>query len=103
MPTKRTRTKRKILVCTAWPYVHAVLHFGNLIPFFSADALARYHRLLGDDVEFVSGSDEHGARMEIEARNLGVTPRQLVDKNHAFVENVIKKYRFSFTNYSRTS
>lgn len=93
----------KILVCPAWPYVHAVPHFGNIIPFLSADAIARYHRLKGDDVEMVSGSDEHGARMELEARKLGITPKQLVDTNHKFVTEVIEKFRFSFTNYSRTT
>jgi methionyl-tRNA synthetase len=94
---------RKILVCTAWPYVHAVPHFGNIIPFLSADAIARYHRIVGDEVEFVSGSDEHGARMELESRKLGITPKQLVDNNHAFVQKVNKFLNISFTNYSRTS
>jgi len=93
----------KILVTCAWPYTQAIPHFGNIIPFLSADALARYHRLKGDDVEFVSGSDEHGARMELEARKLGVTPKQLVDSTHEFMLEINKKFRFSFTNYSRTS
>jgi len=94
---------KKVLVCAAWPYVHAIPHFGNFIPFFSADALARFHRLIGDEVEFVSGSDEHGARMEFEAKKYGITPKQLVDDNHNFVLRAIKFLNISFTNYSRTT
>jgi methionyl-tRNA synthetase len=95
--------KKRILVCAAWPYVHAVSHLGNVVPFFSADVLARFYRLKGCDVEFVSGSDQHGAAMEFEAKKLGVTPQQLVDKNHAIVEKFNKEWGMSFTNYSRTT
>src|SRR3989338_6377768 len=101
---KTTSAKNnRVLVCAAWPYVHAIPHFGNFIPFFSADALARYHRLIGDEVLFVSGSDEHGARMEFEAKKYGITPKQLVDENHAFVQKAIEYLSISFDNYSRTS
>ncbi len=94
---------KKILVCTAWPYVHAIPHFGNIMPFLTADAIARFHRANGYDVEFVSGSDEHGSKMEFEALKLGITPKELVDKNHALVKKYVEQLGFSFTNYSRTS
>ncbi len=94
---------KKILVCTAWPYVHAIPHFGNIMPFLTADAIARFHKANGYDVEFVSGSDEHGSKMEFEAIKLGITPKELVDKNHALLKKYIEQLGFSFTNYSRTS
>ncbi len=97
------KKNNRVLVCAAWPYVHAIPHFGNFMPFFSADALARFHRLIGDEVLFVSGSDEHGARMEFEAKKYGITPKQLVDENHAFVLKAIDYFGINFDNYSRTS
>src|SRR3989344_1966821 len=94
---------KRILVCTAWPYVHAIPHFGNIVPFLSADVIARWHKANGYEVEFVSGSDEHGSKMEFEALKQGITPKQLVDKNHKLVKEYIEQLGFSFTNYSRTS
>ncbi|MBD3259757.1 methionine--tRNA ligase, partial [Candidatus Woesearchaeota archaeon] len=100
---KEKKVPKRVLVCAAWPYVHAVPHLGNVIPFFSADVLARYYRLKNYEVEFVSGSDQHGAAMEFEAKKLGITPQQLVDKNHAIVEKFNKDWGISFTNYSKTT
>jgi methionyl-tRNA synthetase len=94
---------KKILVCTAWPYVHAIPHFGNIMPFLSADVLARWHTANGYEVEFVSGSDEHGSTIEFEAKKQGITPKELVDRNHNLLKQYIEQLGFSFTNYSRTS
>ncbi|MCK4670129.1 MAG: methionine--tRNA ligase [Nanoarchaeota archaeon] len=95
---------KRILVCAAWPYVHAVSHLGNIICMLSADVIARFYRQLGYEVEMVSGSDQHGAQMEFEAKKLGITPKELVDMNHKIVSDVIlNKLKFSFTNYSFTT
>ncbi|HDI73952.1 MAG TPA: hypothetical protein ENF57_02960, partial [Candidatus Korarchaeota archaeon] len=48
------------IVASAWPYINAVPHLGTLIQVLSSDVYARYRRKKGDDVVFVSGSDEHG-------------------------------------------
>jgi methionyl-tRNA synthetase len=68
----------------------------------SADVVARYYRLKGEDVVMVSGSDEHGTPIEIEAVRLGIPPKQLTDKIHAKVVELFKKWGFSFDNYTRT-
>ncbi len=68
----------------------------------SADIAARYYRLKGDDVIMVSGSDEHGTPIEVEALRLGISPKQLTDKNHAKVVKLFRKWGFSFDNYTRT-
>ena len=76
--------KLKILVTSAWPYLSVTPHLGNLVgSLLSADVFARYCRLRGEDVVMVSGSDEHGTPIEVEAIRLGVSPRELANKNHA--------------------
>ena len=64
--------------------------------------MARYYRLRGEDVVFVSGSDEHGTPVEVEAVRLSVPPKKLTDKNHAKVVSLWKKWGISFDNYTRT-
>ena len=59
--------KRKILIAAAWPYGNNSMHLGNLSSILPADVLARYHRLCGDDVLYVSGTDCHGTPITITA------------------------------------
>jgi len=92
----------KVLVACGWPYVNYVPHLGTLVQVLSADVVARYYRLKGEDVVLVSGSDEHGTPIEVEALRLGISPKQLTDKNHAKVVELFKKWGFSFNNYTRT-
>ncbi len=68
----------------------------------SADVAARYYRLRGDDVLMVSGSDEHGTPIEVEALKQGITPKELTDRNHALVAELFRKWDASFDNYTRT-
>jgi methionyl-tRNA synthetase len=56
----------------------------------------------GDDVVMVSGSDEHGTPIEVEAVRLGIQPKELTDKNHANVVELLKKWEITFDNYTRT-
>ncbi|AAY80857.1 methionine--tRNA ligase [Sulfolobus acidocaldarius] len=96
----------KVLVTSAWPYVNAVPHLGNLIgSILSADVFARYARLKygKENVVFVSGSDEHGTPIEIEARKRNIEPKKLTDQAHAYDKKLfIDTWKISFDNYSRT-
>jgi methionyl-tRNA synthetase len=92
----------KVLVASAWPYVNSLPHLGTILHFLSADVVARYYRLKGEDVVMVSGSDEHGTPTEVEAVRQGIQPKQLTDKNHAKIVELLKKWGFSFNNYTRT-
>lgn len=93
----------KWIVCSAWPYVNTVPHLGNMIgSILSADVFARFLRLRGEEVVFVSGSDEHGTPIEVEARKKGIEPRKLTDEVHAYVSELFRKWRISFDNYTRT-
>ena len=73
----------KVLVACGWPYVNYLPHLGTLVQVLSADVVARYYRLKGEDVVLASGSDEHGTLIEVEALRLGISRKQLTDKNHA--------------------
>ncbi|MBT0160021.1 methionine--tRNA ligase [Candidatus Bathyarchaeota archaeon A05DMB-2] len=93
----------KVLVTSAWPYINVTPHLGNLVgSVLSADVAARYYRLRGDDVLLVSGSDEHGTPIEVEAIKEGITPKELTDRNHARVADLFKRWGASFDNYTRT-
>ncbi|MEM0052366.1 MAG: methionine--tRNA ligase [Sulfolobales archaeon] len=91
------------VVTSAWPYINTVPHLGNMIgSVLSADVFARYLRLRGYEVVFVSGSDEHGTVIEVEARRKGIKPHELTDEAHEYVSKLFKAWYISFDNYTRT-
>ena len=61
-------------------YPSAKLHIGHAYSTVATDAIARYHRLRGEDVMFLTGTDEHGQKIEEKAKAAGVTPQQFVDE-----------------------
>jgi len=71
-----------VLVACGWPCVKYVSHLGTLVQVLSVDVVARYYRLRDEDVAVVSSSDEHGTPIEVEALRLGISHKQLTDKNH---------------------
>jgi methionyl-tRNA synthetase len=78
-------------------------HLGNIVSsILSADVVSRYYRLKGDDVVYVTGSDEHGTPIEIEAVRLNIPPKQLTDRNHAKVADLFERWGIAFSNYTRT-
>ncbi|OGF55161.1 MAG: methionine--tRNA ligase [Candidatus Fraserbacteria bacterium RBG_16_55_9] len=88
-----TLSKPKVLICSGWPYASNVPHLGNLIGcLLSGDALARYYRLKGCDVLHVSGSDTHGTNIEFEAFKRGVSPKELSDRVHQQILEIIKAF-----------
>jgi methionyl-tRNA synthetase len=80
---------RHILVAVAWPYASGSRHLGHLAgAYLPADIFARYHRLAGNKVLMVSGSDVHGTPITVRADQEGVTPQEIVDRYHAeFLDN----------------
>jgi methionyl-tRNA synthetase len=70
----------KILVAVAWPYASGSRHLGHVAGFgVPSDVFARYHRLKGNDVLMVSGTDEHGTPITVRAEKEGKSPQELVD------------------------
>jgi methionyl-tRNA synthetase len=79
-----------IFIGVAWPYANGPLHQGQIVgSFLPADCFARYHRLRGDKVLMVSGSDQHGTPVTVRAEQEGRTPQQVVDGYHqSFVQSL---------------
>ena len=71
----------KFYITTAIDYVNAHPHVGHLYQKVIADALVRWHKSLGDDVFFLTGTDEHGQKLFNAAKEQKLTPQKLVDKN----------------------
>jgi methionyl-tRNA synthetase len=96
--------KKRYLVTAALPYANGPLHIGHLAgAYLPADIYARYLRMMGKDVVFVCGSDEHGAAITVRARKEGVSPQEIVDKYHAMLRESFEKIGISFDIYHRTS
>ena len=75
---------RRILVAVGWPYASGPRHLGHLAgAYLPADIFARYHRIAGNDVLMVSGSDVHGTPITVRADEEGVEPQVIVDRYHA--------------------
>ena len=74
----------RILVAVAWPYANGSLHIGQVAGcYVPADIFARYHRLKGNQVLMVSGSDSHGTPVTLEAEKRGVSPEEVFSGYHA--------------------
>ena len=72
-----------IHVSLGWPYANGDLHVGHLAGvYLPADIFARYHRLKGNRVLMVSGSDSHGTPITVEADKLGKSPREVFEHYH---------------------
>lgn len=98
------RSFKRILVTSALPYANGPLHIGHLAgAYLSADIYVRFQRLMGKDILFVCGSDEHGAAITIKAMKEGLTPEEVVNKYHALFEKTFKGIGISFDIYHRTS
>ena len=92
------------LITAALPYANGPVHIGHLAGcYIPADIYTRYLRLKGDDVLFICGSDEHGVPITIKAKQLGITPQQVVDKYHKMMKDSFAEFGISFDHYSRTS
>ena len=95
---------KKYLVTSALPYANGPLHIGHLAgAYLPADIYVRYLRLLGKDVVYVCGSDEHGAAITIRAKKEGLSPRDIIDKYHELNKNSFRELGISFDIYHRTS
>ena len=94
---------RDILIGGAWPYANGSLHIGHIAGLLPGDVLARYHRAIGDNVYFVSGSDCHGTPVTIRAKQDGKTPKEISDFYHEEFSECFEKLGFSYDIYTKTS
>jgi methionyl-tRNA synthetase len=95
---------KRYIVTSALPYANGALHLGHLAgAYLPADIYVRYLRLLGKDVVWVCGSDEHGAAITIRAKKEGISPQEIIDKYHELNKQTFQQLGVSFDIYHRTS
>ncbi len=90
-------------ITTAISYPNGAPHIGHAYEAIATDALARFQRLDGKDVFFLTGTDEHGQKMIQTAEREGMTPRQLADRNAARFKEMDERLNVSFDRFIRTS
>lgn len=93
----------KYYITTAIAYVNAPPHIGHALEFIQTDALARYHRLRGDDTFYLTGTDEHGVKIYETAKEQGIATKELVDKNAKIYQGLKDILWLSNDDFVRTS
>ena len=92
-----------IHVSVAWPYANGDLHIGHLAgAYLPADIFARYHRLKGNHVLMVSGSDAHGTPISVEADARGIPPKALFEQYHTRFLETQKAIGISYDLFTHT-
>lgn len=95
--------KKTFYITTPIYYPSANLHIGHAYSTVATDAIARYHRQRGDETFFLTGSDEHGQKIERKAKAAGVTPQQYVDEIVAGFKDLWKLLDISYDKFIRTT
>jgi methionyl-tRNA synthetase len=96
-------TDRPFFITTPIYYVNDTPHLGHAYPTVAADALARFMRLDGRRVKFLTGTDEHGQKVEQSARAAGVSPQEFADRNSAAFREMDRLLDISNDDYIRTT
>jgi len=97
-------TSRHILTAPAWPYANGPRHIGHVSGFgLPADMFARYQRMAGNNVLMVSGTDEHGTPIQVQADAAGVTARQLADRYNRVIAEDLLGLDMSYNLFTRTT
>ncbi|WP_028125035.1 methionine--tRNA ligase [Eremococcus coleocola] len=98
-----THTEKTFYITTPIYYPSGRLHIGNSYSTLVSDAMARYKRLMGYDVYFLTGTDEHGQKIEQKAADLGIEPQAYVDGMAADIKALWEKLKISNDGFVRTS
>lgn len=94
---------KKFYITTPLYYVNSNLHIGHAYTTVAADAIARFKRMTGHRVFFLTGSDEHGQKIQESAQAQGITPKELADKNIENFKEIWKRYNITYTKFIRTT
>ena len=93
----------KVYITTAIPYVNGVPHIGHAMDYCLSDTYARYQRLIGNDVKFQAGTDEHGNKIFLKAKENGLPVEEYVSSNAQKFEQFVQELGVSYTDFIRTT
>ena len=96
-------TKKPYYITTAIAYTSGKPHIGNTYEVVLADSIARYKRLQGYDVQFQTGTDEHGQKIELKAQEAGITPKEFVDNIAGEIKGIWDLMNTSYDKFIRTT
>jgi methionyl-tRNA synthetase len=91
-----------VFIGGAWPYANGSLHIGHIASLLPGDILARYYRLKGANVLYVSGSDCNGTPIAIRAKQEGVSAKEIADRYHHEFQTCFQQLGFTYDCYTRT-
>ena len=95
---------RHILTAVAWPYANGPRHIGHVAGFgVPSDVFSRYQRLAGNKVLMVSGTDEHGTPILVQADSEGVSPRELADRYNRVIAEDLQQLGLAYDLFTRTT
>ncbi|MBQ8147573.1 MAG: methionine--tRNA ligase [Lachnospiraceae bacterium] len=100
---RRKMAKKPYYITTAIAYTSGKPHIGNTYEIVLADSIARYKRFLGYDVQFQTGTDEHGQKIEEKAAEAGVTPKEFVDQTAGEIQRIWDLMNTSYDKFIRTT
>lgn len=98
-----TENKGPYYITTAIAYTSGKPHIGNVYEIVLADSIARYKRLIGYDVRFQTGTDEHGQKVEEKAKKAGKTPKEFVDEVSGIIKGQFDCMNISYDKFIRTT
>ncbi len=96
-------TKNNFYITTPIYYPSGKLHIGNAYTTVACDAIARYKRLLGYDVHYLTGMDEHGQKIQQKAEDLNTTPKAYVDEMAKGIKALWETLDISYDQFIRTT
>ncbi len=97
------KTKNTFAITTPLYYVNGLPHIGSAYPTMAADVMARFQRLLGSEVIFITGTDEHGQKIERTAQSKGISPQEFSDEISAEFVSLWKLLNIQYDRFIRTS
>ena len=95
--------KKKFYITTAIAYTSAKPHIGNTYEIILTDAIARFRRYIGDDVFFLTGTDEHGQKIQEKAEAAGISPKAYVDNIAGQIKDIADMLNVSYDKFIRTT
>ncbi|MEX6725790.1 methionine--tRNA ligase [Parapedomonas caeni] len=95
--------RNRFYITTAIAYPNGAPHIGHAYEAIATDAIARFHRWLGEDVRFTTGTDEHGLKMEQTGRKHGISAREMADRMAPLFRAMDDRFNISYDDFIRTS
>jgi methionyl-tRNA synthetase len=95
--------RKKILVTSALPYANGDIHLGHLVEYLQTDFWVRFQKMKGNECHYMCADDTHGTPVMISARSQGITPEELIERNHAKHVKDFADFEVEFDNYYTTN